>query len=161
MKTKSSVTVVVAHHQKAGRDACLRALQLEEGIRVVEEVRTGLQAIAAVRRVKPNILLFDLDLTRGNDAALLHALRLKSPRTRIILLIRRASESRIMAALARGTTGYVEEDVISSFLPRAIREVNSGDTWISRKIVARIAEVIDGHGSPTSCVSPFQQAIYE
>ena len=149
METKTSVTVVIAHHQKASRATCLRVLQTEEGIQVVGVVRSGLKAIAAVSKIKPNILLFDLDLTEGNEAPLLHALRRKSPRTRIILLTRRASESQIMAALARGTLGYIEEDVITRFLPKAVREVNSGDTWVSRKIVARIVEAIDNLSSPT------------
>lgn len=134
------ITLVIAHHEKAIRTFCIRLLQPEKGIGVVGQARSGVEVIAAVARLKPHILLLELNLSRGKGIVLLRALRQKSPRTKVILFTRRAPESRTLEALSYGAMGYLEEKVISTFLPKAVRVVHGGEAWIPRKMVARIID---------------------
>jgi len=134
----STITVIVAGHKKSGRAACLRLLQPEKGIRVVGEARSGLEAIAAGARLKTRILLFHLDLFKGKKINLLWALRQKSPRTKVILLTCRVPEKPILEALSHGARGYIQEKNFSTFLPKAVRRVDAGEAWVSRKMVAKI-----------------------
>ena len=132
------ITVIIAGHKKSGRAACLRLLQPEKGIRVVGEARNGLEVITAGARLKPRILLFHLDLSKGKKINLLRALRQKSPRTRVILLTRRVSKKPILEGLSHGARGYIQEKNITIFLPKAVRLVDAGEAWVSRKMVAQI-----------------------
>ena len=133
-----TITVVVADHKKSGRAACLRLLQAEKGIQVVGEARNGLEAIAAAARIKPRIILFHLNLLTGGKISLLRALRQKSPRTRAILLTARPSEMAILKALSHGGRGYLKENALGTFLPKAVRLVDAGEAWVPRKMVTKI-----------------------
>ena len=133
------ITVVIADREKASRAACLRLLRPEKGIRVVGEARSGLEAIAAVK-LRPRILLLDVNMAAGNGVALLRILRQKSPRTKVILLTRRASQARILDVLAHGARGYLDKKAFRTFLPKAVRLVDAGQAWVPRKMVAKILD---------------------
>ena len=132
------ITVVIANRKRSGRAACLRLLQAEKGIRVVGEARSGLEAISTAARLKPRILLFHLNLFKAKKINLLRALGQKSPRTKAILLAARLSEKPILEALSHGARGYMHEKKMGIFLVKAVRLVDAGEAWVSRKMVAKI-----------------------
>ena len=138
------ITVVVAERQKADRAACLRLLGPEEGIRVVGEARSALEAITSAARLRPRILLLDLVLARASGTSLIPALRLRSPQTKVILLTEGASEARTLEALCHGARGYLDRSVLARFLPRAVRVVDAGEAWVPRKMVSRIMDRLAG-----------------
>jgi DNA-binding NarL/FixJ family response regulator len=133
------ITVVIAAPDRAQRAACLRLLAPEKGIRVLGQARSGLEVLASAR-LKPRVLLLDLDLSRGGGSALLPALRRKSPGTKVILVAGRASAARILEALCHGARGYLDQKVLRTFLPKAVRTVDAGQAWVPRTMVPRIVE---------------------
>lgn len=133
------ITVFIADREQATRASCRRLLRPERGIRLLGEARSGLEAIAAAK-LKPRILLLDVNVSAGNGIALLRILRQKSPRTRVILLTRRASEVRILDLLSHGARGYLEKRLLRAFLPKAVRLVDGGQAWVPRKMVAKILD---------------------
>ena len=149
------ITVVLADHEKLSRDACLRLLRPEKRVRVAAQARSGMETVAAAAKFKPRILLLDLDLSLGNGVALLPVLRRRSPRTRVILLIGRASEGRLLEALSYGALGYLERKGLETFLLKAIQAVDTGGAWVPRKMVAKI---VDRLARLTEGSSSYQQA---
>jgi DNA-binding NarL/FixJ family response regulator len=135
-----TINVVIADRQKSSRSLIRDTLQSEKGIAVVGITRNGLEATMAAGRIKPRILLLNLNLLRGKGDTLLWALRQKSPRTKMILLVRRASETAILGALSIGAQGYLKETDISAFLPQAVRQVEAGEAWVPRKMVLKILD---------------------
>ena len=140
----SQITVVVAERQRTGRTACLRLLDGQRGIRVVGEVKSGLEAINAMGRHRPRILLLDLALARTGGRPLIPALRQKSPHTRVILLTDGERPARTLEALSQGARGYLDRSLLDVFLARAVRVVDAGEAWVPRKMVARIMDKLAG-----------------
>lgn len=132
------ITVVIAIGEKAPRILCLQVLQSQKEMRVVAEARSGLDAIAIAAKFKPRIILLDLNVSLGRGIELISALRRKSPGSKVILLVGRTSEARILEALSGGALGYLEEKALHNFLPKAIRVVDAGEAWVPRKFVAKI-----------------------
>ncbi|HEV8437056.1 MAG TPA: response regulator [Methylomirabilota bacterium] len=131
------ITVVIADRQPAHRAACLRLLRPVKGVRVVGEAGNGFDALAATR-LKPRILLLDLTLSLGPSSALLPVIRRKSPGTKVILLTDRASDARILDALAHGVPGYLERRSLRAFLAKAVRLVDAGEGWVPRQMVTKM-----------------------
>jgi DNA-binding NarL/FixJ family response regulator len=131
-------TVLLAHREKSTRNAYLRLLGPEKGIRVVAEARSGPEVIRATKRLHPQILLLDLDLSQGSGITLLRVLRQKSPRTKVIVLAHGAPEARILKALSYGALGYLEDNLVTILSVKAIRSVESGGVWVPRKMIPRI-----------------------
>lgn len=139
------ITVVIADGDKASRARSLNTLQPEKGISVVGVARNGLEAILATDGLKPHILLLNLNLFMGKGDDLLRALRRKSPRTKMILLARRASRTLILEALTRGAMGYLKEKAIDDFLLKAVRQVVAGEAWVPRRMAAMIVNHLKRH----------------
>jgi DNA-binding NarL/FixJ family response regulator len=142
-----TITVVIADGDKTSRLVCLQTLRPEKGISVVGVARNRLEALIAAHGLKPRILLLNSNLFKGKRDNLLRALRQKSPRTKMILLTGRAPENSILEALSNGARGYLKETAISRFLPKAVRQVEAGEAWVPRKMVAKIADRVARHSA--------------
>ncbi len=134
------ITVLIADPDKASRDMCLSLLKHERGIRVVGEARSGLEVIASSVKFRPAILLLELGLSHGNGVSLIPVIREKSPQTKVILLVSGSSDARILEALSYGAVGSLEKRTLKTFLAKAVRVVDAGEAWVSRKIVAKILD---------------------
>jgi DNA-binding NarL/FixJ family response regulator len=136
----SPITVLIADRDEANRTACARVLQPEKGIQVVGRAQNGLEALSATAKLKPRVLLLGLNMLKRKRILLICALLKKSPRTRMILLTHHTPETRILKALSYGARDYLEDNVLSAYLPKAVRCVDAGEAWVPRKMVARIIE---------------------
>jgi DNA-binding NarL/FixJ family response regulator len=134
------VNILIAVSDKATRTACMRVIQSLRGMRIVGEAQTGLEAVSATARLKPGVVLLDLKISFEFGASLISVLRRKSARTRVILLVGRASEAKILEALSHGAVGCVYKKDISRFLPEALEAVASGEAWMSRRLIPKIMD---------------------
>jgi DNA-binding NarL/FixJ family response regulator len=132
------ISVVIANRGKSGRRTCRTLLEPEKGIRVVGEAASGLDAVTAAERLKPSIMLLDLELFNGDGPALLPVIRRKSPLTRVLLLTDRGPEAPTLEALCHGARGYLERETLRTYLPRAVRAVGAGEAWVPRRMVTQI-----------------------
>jgi DNA-binding NarL/FixJ family response regulator len=132
------ISVLIANHERSGRVACHRILQPQRGIQVVGAARTGVEAIEAASHLKPRILLLHLNLLIGEKINLLRGLSQRSPRTKVLLITRRAAEKKLLEVLSHGAKGYVKESAIETSLPKAVRKVDAGEAWIPRKLLKKL-----------------------
>jgi DNA-binding NarL/FixJ family response regulator len=138
--TMPPITVLIADHDNARAGSCARLLRPEKGIRLVGRIPSGLDNFASLADLKPDILLISSNVLKAKAISGLAVLRRSTPRTKVILLARRTSDARILDALSFGVRGYLEEDVLGTFLVKAVRCVAGGEAWVPRKMVARIIE---------------------
>jgi DNA-binding NarL/FixJ family response regulator len=134
------VNILIADPERASRNAATRVIQSLRGMRVVGEAHTGQEAVSATARLKPRVILLDLQLSSEFGASLISVLRRRSARSRVILLVGRASEDRIVEALSHGAVGSVTKKEIPLFLSRALEAVAAGEAWMSRKLVPKIVD---------------------
>ena len=134
-----AISVVVADPEKERRAACLRRLSPEAGIRVIAEASTPAEALGAAR-LAPRILLIDASLASGRGLVLLQLFRRRSPGTRIIVLTGQTSRAALLDAIAHGAYGCLNRRQIRAFLPKAVRKVDQGEPWVSRKMVPSIID---------------------
>jgi DNA-binding NarL/FixJ family response regulator len=133
-------SILIADADRATRTACTRVIQSLRGMKIVGVAQTGLEAVSATARLKPRVVLLDLKLSSEFGAALVSVLRRKSARTRVILLVGRAPETKILEALSHGAVGCVSKKDIQRFLPEALEAVSSGEAWMSRKLIPKIMD---------------------
>jgi DNA-binding NarL/FixJ family response regulator len=141
-KAMPVTNVLIADREKATRAACVRVVRAQRRMRVVGEAQSGLEVVTATARLKPQIVLLDLKLSSEFGATLISVLRRKSARTRVILLVGRASEAKILEALSHGAVGYVKKNQIQRFLPEALHAVSSGEAWMSRRMIPKIMDTL-------------------
>jgi Response regulator containing a CheY-like receiver domain and an HTH DNA-binding domain len=118
---------------RAGIRALLRALP---DVTVVAEAATGDDAVAVAERVRPDVLVMDLDMPHGDGASAAAVLAAQAPEVRILILTMYPERERLLAMLEVGAHGYLTKDAADRDLAEAIRVVASGDVYV-RPAVAR------------------------
>lgn len=119
-----------------------RLILANAGINVVGEAADGHEAITAVRRLRPDILLMDIRMPAmdGLEAARQILAHSVAP-PKIIMLTTFDLDRYVYAALSAGASGFLLKDVTPEQLVASIRLVNVGDALlapaITRRLVAR------------------------
>lgn len=125
---------------------CRKLLYEERDIKVVGQTRQAYKAIELVKDLKPRILLLDIALLGFNHASFVRHICHYSPNTCIVLLTRKTTPvSHIIDILIHGALGYIEDSMLPSKLPKAIRRIDAGEGWISRKLVNVILDYLLEH----------------
>jgi DNA-binding NarL/FixJ family response regulator len=123
---------------------------IREGLRAVLEVggemkvegegASGLEAIEAFRRLRPDVALLDIGMPDMDGLAACKRIRAEHPDARIIILTVHAEEQFFFEALRAGAHGYVLKRSSGEDLRRAIRTVAEGRTWLSPELAGSLVE---------------------
>ncbi len=115
-------------------------LEAEPDIEVVGEAGDGRQAIDAVSRLKPDVVLMDLRMPDVDGVEATAAIRRDHPRTAVLVLTTYDTDSDILPAIEAGATGYLLKDAPREELFRAIRAAAQGRPMLTPSVAARLME---------------------
>ncbi|TCO28076.1 DNA-binding NarL/FixJ family response regulator [Kribbella steppae] len=126
MKTRI-VRVLVTDDHPIVLDGVTLALQNTPWLQVAGYARSGREAITAVERLKPDVVLLDLRLPDMLGPEVVQALRAQDSAVKIILFTAYPDHAALDAALAAGAHGAVVKDTERDDLVDAIRRVMAGE----------------------------------
>jgi DNA-binding NarL/FixJ family response regulator len=121
--------VAIAHGQRLMR-AGLRTLLERETDIVVVEAATGDDAVDLSRRVRPDVVLVDVEIP-GLDCVETTRRIVAGSVARVMVLTTSAADPRVFATLVAGAAGLVLEDREPAVLVRAVRRLGPG--WRPRR----------------------------
>ncbi|CAG7652235.1 response regulator [Actinacidiphila bryophytorum] len=133
--------VVIADDQGLVRTG-FRMILTAAGIEVVAEASDGEQAVEAVRRTRPDLVLMDIRMP-GLDGleATRRILTGRAPdEPRVVILTTFDLDQYVYAALAAGASGFLLKDVTPEYLVAAVRLVRAGDALLAPAITRRLVE---------------------
>jgi DNA-binding NarL/FixJ family response regulator len=124
------IKVIIADDHALFREGLKRILSLEKDILVVGEASRGDEVARVVERTKPDVLLLDLKMPKGDVVQTLLEISEKNPSTRVLILTAFSEDENILNAAKGGAKGYLLKGVSSSVLLQAIKTVYSGGLWV-------------------------------
>ena len=130
------IKVVIADDHALFRDGLRKILSMERDILVVGEAGNGDEVAKIVERTKPDVLLLDLKMPKGDVVQNRLDVIARSPATRVIILTAFSDEENVLNAAKGGAKGYVPKGVPSATLLQAIKAVSAGGYWIDKEIPA-------------------------
>ncbi|MEU9361602.1 response regulator transcription factor [Streptomyces sp. NPDC048301] len=132
--------VVVADDQALVRTG-FRLILMADGIDVVAEAANGEEAVEAVARTRPDVVLMDIRMPELDGLeATRHILTGASDEPRVIMLTTFDLDDLVYAALAAGASGFLLKDVTPEHLVAAVRLVRTGDALLAPAITRRLVE---------------------
>jgi DNA-binding NarL/FixJ family response regulator len=133
--------VVIADDQSLVRAGFRMILESEDGIAVVGEANDGEEAVRAVRRLRPDVVLMDVRMP-GMDGleATRRLLGDGGGSCRVIMLTTFDLDEYVYAALHAGASGFLLKDVSPEHLIAAVRMVAAGDALLAPSITRRLVE---------------------
>jgi DNA-binding NarL/FixJ family response regulator len=133
--------VVIADDQTLVRSG-FRMILGAAGIPVVAEAADGGEAVAAVLRHRPDVVLMDIRMPEmdGLEATRRILAAQAGCGCRIIMLTTFDLDQYVYAALTAGASGFLLKDVTPEQLVAAVRMVRSGDALLAPSITRRLVE---------------------
>ncbi|MBG0568465.1 response regulator transcription factor [Actinoplanes aureus] len=137
--------VVIADDQALVRTGFTMILAAE-GIEVVGHAATGVEAVAATRRSRPDVVLMDIRMPEMDGLEATRRILADAPATaggdpvRVVILTTFDLDQYVYAALAAGASGFLLKDVTPDHLIHAVRLVRDGDALLAPAITRRLVE---------------------
>lgn len=132
--------VVIADDQALVRTG-FRMILAADGIEVVAEAADGEQAVEAVRRCRPDLVLMDIRMPGLDGLEATRRILTGAPgEPRVVILTTFDLDRYVYAALAAGASGFLLKDVTPEYLVAAIRLVRAGDALLAPAITRRLVE---------------------
>jgi DNA-binding NarL/FixJ family response regulator len=133
-----SIRVLVADDQSMVRAGFRMLLSGEEGIDVVAEASTGVEAVAKAARFDPTVVLMDIRMPELDGLEATRRILDADPVARILILTTFDLDEYIYEALRAGASGFVLKDDPPEQLIAAIRTVAAGDALLSPTVTTRV-----------------------
>ncbi|WP_062438012.1 response regulator [Herbidospora daliensis] len=130
---------VIADDQALVRTG-FRMILAADGIEVAAEAADGDEAVAAVRRTRPDVVLMDVRMPRTDGLEATRRITAAGGDTRVLILTTYDLDHYVYAALAAGASGFLLKDVTPEHLVAAVRLVRSGDALLAPTITRRLVE---------------------
>ncbi|HEX3128145.1 MAG TPA: response regulator transcription factor [Thermoanaerobaculia bacterium] len=134
------IRIVLADDHPLILDALVNLLRAEDGFEVAAICANGAEALDAVRRHRPDVLILDLRMPGLDGLAVLRAIAGESLPTRTILLTAEIQESEILEAMRLGVRGVVLKEMASGSVVQCVRKVHAGELWLEKRSAANLIE---------------------
>jgi DNA-binding NarL/FixJ family response regulator len=130
--------ILIADRQELFREVLRRLLELQPDFKVVGDTDDGQRLIKLITELKPDILLFDINLRTRSGIEALREITTLGTGIRAILLTDSVGNEAIAQAILWGAYGIVRKEDPTHLLLKGIRAVSSGQYWISHEQVAEV-----------------------
>ena len=149
-----SLRVVLADDQDLVRAGFRVILGTEPGIEVVGEAGDGLQAVALVASLRPDVVLMDVQMPRMDGLEATRQILSGGAATRVVILTTFDREDYLFEALQAGASGFLLKNASPEDLVESVRVVARGDALLSPEVTRRVIARFSSAEKPTRTRPP-------
>jgi pilus assembly protein CpaE len=136
MPSPDKITVIVVDDTDESREMILRMLQFDATIEVVGKARTGIEAIEAAQKLKPDVIVMDINMPDMDGITATEQIRKKNPLIQIVMLSVQNDANYMRKAMLAGARDFLTKPPMIDELTSAIRR--AGDLAHEEKAKAAV-----------------------
>ncbi|HWE59629.1 MAG TPA: response regulator transcription factor [Solirubrobacteraceae bacterium] len=158
-----TISVLLVDDQELMRMAFRMVIESQADLRVAGEAANGLQAVAQVEALQPDVVLMDVRMPDLDGVEATRRIVGSGNNARVIILTTFDLDEYVYAALRAGASGFLLKDAQPADLLTAIRAVSSGDAVVAPSITRRLLDTYAhrlgsaGNGDPADRLAPAQR----
>jgi DNA-binding NarL/FixJ family response regulator len=142
--------ILVVDDHPIVRQGLRRLIDEEDDLAVCAEVDSSEGAKAAIRDLRPDIVIVDISLKHGDGIELVQHARAQDAALKILVLSMHDEMMYAERLLAAGANGYIMKEAASEQLLLALRRVLEGGVYVSEAIGSRMIQTMAAGGTHVS-----------
>ncbi|EJK2113640.1 response regulator [Vibrio navarrensis] len=128
------IRIVIVDDHQVVLDGFIARLEIEPEIEVVGTASNGLEALDAVRRHKPDVVLMDISMPIMNGIEATRLIKEEFPESKVLMLTMQDNREYIMKVMQEGAVGYMLKEISAEKMVQAIKTVNQGSTYFCESV---------------------------
>lgn len=158
---RDRVRVLVADDHPAMRGALARLVSDRPELELVGEAGDGIQALAMVRALTPDVALVDVRMPNLDGLGVLRQLRAERSPARVLLISGSDDPATAHEAIAQGAAGFLCKDSEEEEIAAAIVSVADGQSVVSAALQSGVLDVIRERAGSTVTLSGRERELLE
>jgi DNA-binding NarL/FixJ family response regulator len=154
MSESQPIRILLVEDQTLMRQGLKTILDLEPGLQVVGEAPDGNAGLDLALRIRPDIVLMDVQLPRMNGVEATAAICASWPEAKVIILTTFDRDDYVFQGVRAGARAYLLKDTPATELVDTIRRVCGGEIFIQPAIASRTLREIARPNTETDLLEP-------
>jgi two-component system nitrate/nitrite response regulator NarP len=138
----------------------LEMLLRETSYQLVGRARNGEDTLHMVQRLRPDILLLDVNMPGKSGIDILRRIRREDPHRRVILLTAGMDDAQLMAADKLEPDGIVLKTSDPALLLQSLDAVRDGRNWVDPEVALRI-DAVKGRAAGGPALTPRERDLVD
>jgi DNA-binding NarL/FixJ family response regulator len=146
------IQVLLVEDERIFRKGVVACLAMAADIQVVGEVDNGLDALHAVPRLHPDLILMDIDMPVMGGVEATRQIKAAHPEVKVVVLTVSDLDHDLFEAIKAGADGYLLKKLGPEELASAVRQAYEGDSPLSPAVAGKVLKEFRegrGAGAPT------------
>jgi DNA-binding NarL/FixJ family response regulator len=149
MTDKATIRVFIADDHAIVREGLKQILAEQGDIIVAGEAENGLDAVKLFRKSRCHVMLLDISMPDRNGIEVLKQVRKEHPELAVLMLSMHREDQYAIRSLRAGAAGYLTKQSAPRELVTAIRQVASGQKYVSAALAQELAASVGAdHEAP-------------
>ena len=142
MTEKATIRVFIADDHAIVREGLKQILAESPDIIVAGEAENGVDAIKLFRKSKCHVMLLDISMPDRSGIDVLKQVKTEHPEIAVLMLSMHREDQYAIRSLKAGASGYMTKQSAPKELVSAIRQVASGQKYVSASLAQELAASI-------------------
>ncbi len=142
------VRIVILDNHALVRAGMRLIIERHPGMEVIGEAGNLIDGEEIISSQKPDIILFELNLTEQTSSEVILRIIKASDTSRLILVTGTSNSSINQQAVENGVMGVVFKTQSPETLIKAIEKVNAGEVWLERSMIANVLSRLSRNSKP-------------
>ena len=136
----ATVKVLIADDHPIVREGLSAVLDQEEDLEVVGQASNSLEALSKAMRLRPDVILMDLQMPEMDGVEATKRLKEEAPDIGVIILTTYDTDEYIFRGIEAGARAYLLKDSPPEEVIKAIRAVHQGESLIEPKVASKLLD---------------------
>ena len=132
-----TTTLILADDHPIILEGLEQLFRRDKDFQVLATCNSGEDAIAAVRRHRPDVIVLDVKMPNGDGLSVLRRIRDERLPTRVVLLTASMQEDEVLQAMEAGVWGLVLKETAAVSLVDSVRKVIRGERALDQGLIVR------------------------
>lgn len=130
-----SVKIMIADDHVLIREGIRQLLEFDGDIEIVAEANDGLECLALLNHILPDVLLLDINMPKANGIEVLKTIKEKNISVKVLILTVHNEVDYLIRAVDIGVDGYILKNYGSAELKKAIMSIINGESYIQPDLI--------------------------